>query len=114
MEKAENMKIEASRLESAKAFSKVMGGELIEVKVQLFSPFVDFLKEYLAFFGNGKPIEDFCRQMIYEQLGFLHNELTKFADQRNHLLDANVWYWRFSHVACTAPHDEEEQEQEDC
>jgi hypothetical protein len=110
----ETQKVEASKLESAKAFYKEMGGEIIEVKVQLFSPFVDFLKEYLAFFGNEKSIENFCREMIYEQLGFLHNELTKFADQRNHLLDSDKWYWRFGHVACTVPHDEEEQEQKDC
>jgi hypothetical protein len=89
-----------------KDMARIMGGELIELKIELFSPYVDFMKEYLAFFGAKKSLEDLCREIIYEQVGYLYNELHDFAD-KSHFLDSQAWYAKHPYVACTSVPEEE-------
>ena len=104
---------ETAKAKRDKAFAEVMGGELVEVKLVLFSPFVDFLKEYLRFFGAKKTLEDLGREMVYEQAEYLYNELDAFANS-SHFIDRKDWYWRFSHMAVVSPKDEDAEETEDC
>ncbi len=85
--------------ETKKALAKIMGGEMITVNVQLFSPFTKFLEEYLRFFGSKKTLEDLCRDIIYEQTGYLYNELQDFAATDGHFLASADWYWKHPHLS---------------
>jgi hypothetical protein len=80
---------------------QVWGGEVIELKVPLFSPYVEFLKDYLTFFGSKDQLETLCMKIIYQKAGDLHRELTQFAENKVHLLEGSEWYWKHSHVADT-------------
>jgi hypothetical protein len=104
---------ETAKEKKNKAFAKAMGGELVELKIEMFSPFVDFLKEYMSFFGAKKTLEDLCREMIYEQAEYLYNELDAFANS-SHYIDREDWTWRFSHMAVVSPPHEDAEETEDC
>jgi hypothetical protein len=84
----QKQRIEAEK--KAKAMAKSMGEEMITVNMELFSPFVDFLKDFLRYFGSKKTLEDLCREMIYEQVGYLYNELHDFAD-KSHFLETKDW-----------------------
>jgi hypothetical protein len=89
-----------------KAMAKVMGGEMITVKVELFQPYVEFMKGYLAFFGSKKSLEDLCREIIYEQTEYLCNELYEFAD-KSHFLETKDWYWKHPYLNGATTEDEE-------
>jgi len=92
--------------EAEKTVLKALDGEMVELKVQLYGPFVDFLKEYLSFFGAKKTVVDVCREMIYEQAEFLCSELREFADDGHFLSDAD-FSSKFPHMSLVSVKDEE-------
>lgn len=92
---------------------EVMGGEMIDLRISLFSPYVEFLKDYLTFFGSKDQLETLCMKIIYQKAGDLHRELTQFAENKRHLLDGAEWYWKHSHVAMTDDQLEEQEDEKD-
>lgn len=100
---------EEKRKEVQAALAKSSGGEIVDVTASLFSPFVDFVKDYMAFFGIKDSLEDYLRSMIYKEVRFLHNELTAFADEKKHLIDTTDWYWKHGYVSTAAFEGPEEE-----
>lgn len=86
---------------------------MVVVQVDLFRPFVDFIKDYMSFFGIKQSIGDFYHAMIYQELEDLHNELSEFASDKRHFVDTDVWYWKHHLVADVAFDEEETGEEKD-
>jgi hypothetical protein len=93
--------------------TKAMDEEMIEVKVELFSPFVKFLKEYLSFFGCKKPLEDLLREMIYERTEYLFSELGGFVHGKSYFLNGGDWFWKHPHLSAVSDNEEDEEEQKE-
>jgi hypothetical protein len=91
-------------------FKQAMGGELQEFKITVFSPFTDFAKDYMKYFGEKGTIEDFFMSLIYRGLGNLHEDLSAFVHESKHLLDKDAWYWKYHHVALVNFEEPEETE----
>jgi len=83
----------------------------VEVRVILFQPFYDFMKEYLAFFGSKQTIEQFCMSLIYDRLSRLYRELRNFVSNRDNEIDRQAWFERWPHIATVC---DPEPEEEDC
>jgi hypothetical protein len=99
----QEQRTETKKKETAKATS----GELITVNVKLSQPFVDFMKEYLRYFGSKETLEDLCREIIYDKIGQLYDDLHAFAGTRGHLLETKNWYWKNSRVSLVSIEAEE-------
>ena len=83
-------------------------GELLHLNITVISPFLDFIKEYLRFFGCKDDLETFCMKAIYARVQSLNGDLTKFAG--THGLDTYDWLARFSERT----HGPELDEENDC
>jgi len=84
----------------------------VEVRVSLYQPFHDFMKEYIAFFGIKQTIEQFCMGLIYNRLNYLYRELRNFVSNRDNHIEPQAWFERFPHIAIVC--DPEPEEEEDC
>ena len=91
---------------------KAMTANMVDVTVSLYEPFYNFMKEYLAFFGDKKTVEELCRTMIYESVKFLQQELESFASQRQNLIEKGSWFNKWPHLAIVSTPDPEDEE--DC
>ncbi len=89
---------------------EVLGGEMVQLKITVFSPFLNFIREYLQFFGDKQTLETFCMQAVYDKCNILHSDLTQFAKNKIHLLDPDAWYEKHSHLAITSTQPEDETE----
>ena len=89
---------------------KVLGGEMIQLRITLFSPFVDFIRDYLSFFNDKQTLEIFCMRAVYDKCNTLHSDLTQFAENKTHLLDGKAWFEKHTHVAITSNQPEDEDE----
>lgn len=69
-------------------------GELVHLNITVNSPFLDFIREYLRFFGCKDDLEIFCMKAIYEKVQSLNGDLTKFAG--THGLNPYDWLQRFN------------------
>jgi len=89
---------------------KTLEHNMVDVHVQLYKPFHDFMKEYLTFFGDKKTVEELCRAMIYMSINRLFEELEEFASNRDKLIDKGSWFGRWPHIGCVSfdKYDEEE------
>jgi hypothetical protein len=90
---------------------EVLGGEMIQLKITVFSPFLNFIREYLSFFGDKQTLETFAMKAVYDKCNILHSDLTQFAENKMHLLDPDAWYEKHSHLAITSTQPEEETEE---
>jgi hypothetical protein len=92
--------------------AKVMGGNLVQVNVELFEPYVKFAKEYMQFFNVQDSFEIFCMRLIYAELERLHNDLTEFVDSKDgkHFVEGTDWYAKNPHIACTSHQIPDEEE----
>lgn len=72
-----------------------LGGDLIDFKVQLISPFIDFIEKYLTFFNESGSFEDFIRRAVYEKVWALHGDLTQFVKAQGHQLELKGWLEKF-------------------
>lgn len=87
------------------------GGEMVSLRISVFSPFVDFINQYREFLGIPDSLEDFCRKAIYDKVQAVHGDISRFVDDKKHLADPTAWYNRFP---CQVHKDEEENEENDC
>jgi hypothetical protein len=83
-------------------------GELRQLKITVMSPFLDFIKEYLRFFGCKDDLETFCMKAIYARVQSLNGDLEKFAG--THGLNASDWLERFNERT----HGSDPHEENDC
>jgi len=90
---------------------KTLKHNMVDVHVQLYEPFHNFLKEYLAFFGSKEPIEDVCRNMIYECIKFLHKHLDEFASDDFRYIEKGAFFNKWPHLGCVA-FDEQDKEED--
>jgi hypothetical protein len=98
--KAEDKKCKANKvLKSSPDF--------ITIPVDLYEPYVDFLQQYLNFFGSKQKLEDLCRQMIYDQANYLHDKLQDFVGEQGSFLDSTDFYWKYSVVGKDTSEKEE-------
>ena len=81
--------------------------EMVNVNVTLYKPFYEFIKAYLAFFGSKQSLEDVCREMIYQDIEALYNQLKGFPH-----IDDQDWFHKWGSVALAA-FDSEVQELEE-
>ncbi len=80
-------------------------GELVQLRITVMSPFVDFIKEYMRFFGCKDTLETFCMSAIYDRVQSLNGDLEKFAG--THGLNASDWLQRFNERTHGPSPDEE-------
>lgn len=80
-------------------------GEMVQLKITVMSPFLDFVKEYLRFFGCKDDIETFCMKAIYAKVQSLNGDLEKFAG--THGLNSSDWLDRFNERTHGPSPDEE-------
>jgi hypothetical protein len=69
-------------------------GEPVQLRITVISPFLDFIKEYLRFFGCKDNVETFCMKAIYARVQSLNGDLEKFAG--THGLNPYDWLQRFN------------------
>lgn len=84
--------------------------EKVGVQVELYKPFYDFLREYMAFFGVKCSMENFCRQLIHDRINSLYDDLNKFAND-NVLLEDWPKKFPYLNIVCS---DDPEREQQKC
>ena len=61
----------------------------ITLEIVVYQPYVDFLKDYLKFFGSTQTVEFLCMKMIYEETSKLYNELMNhISKQEGSFLDS--------------------------
>jgi len=75
-------------------WSPVAIGEPVQLKITVMSPFLDFIKEYLRFFGCKDDLETFCMKAVYARVQSLNGDLEKFAG--THGLNTSDWLQRFN------------------
>jgi hypothetical protein len=104
---------EIEKVLSPKAFARAFGGQLHEVQVPVFSPYMEFAVQYCKFFGKKRTIETFFMELIYDGLERLHRDLTEFVQDHDskHFIDFDEWYEKNPHLSCVSDHDEEEQQE---
>jgi len=85
----------------------VLGGKMVQLRIPIFSPFLNFIREYLSFFGDKQTLETFCMKAVYDKCNILHSDLTQFAENKVHLLDPDAWYEKHSHLAITSTQPED-------
>jgi hypothetical protein len=97
--------------EHKKTFAALSGGnEMVTVQVDMFSPFVDFMKDYLAFFGSKKSLEDLCREMIYDDIKNLFNELHGWLGSTVSHVETVDFFSKYSFLGCVSDSKEELEE----
>jgi len=74
---------------------EAMGGEVLDFRVRLLSPFVDFIEQYLTFFNELDKLEVFIRRAVYEKVWLLHGDLTEFVKTKGHQLELPAWLEKF-------------------
>jgi len=72
-----------------------LGGEELNFRVQLLSPFADFIEKYLDFFNEPGSLETFITGSVYEKVWTLHGDLTQFVKTRGHRLELQGWLEKF-------------------
>ncbi|MCK4478427.1 hypothetical protein KAU88_07885 [Candidatus Bathyarchaeota archaeon] len=89
---------------------KTLDKNMVTVKLTLYKPFYDFIKEYLTFFGSKYPVEDFCRETVYREVQLLHQELQSFISDPNAYRHAekDCWNNKWMHIAITSTPDNPE------
>jgi hypothetical protein len=80
-------------------------GELVRLNIPVMSPFIDFIKEFLRFFGCKDDLETFCMKAIYARVQGLNGDLEKFAG--THGLNTADWLERFNERTHSPNPDEE-------
>jgi post-segregation antitoxin (ccd killing protein) len=98
--------------ERKEAMAKLSGGEMVTVQVDLFSPFVDFMKDYLAYFGSKKTLEDLCREMIYDDVKNLYNELEGWIEDTVSHVEKGALFNKYGFLGCVSVSDPEEEDSE--
>jgi len=93
-----------------KLAEKTLTANMIDVHVQLYEPFHNFMKEYLAFFGSEQTIEDLCRTMIYECVKLLYSNLEDFAEGDFKHIEKSALFKKWPHIACAAFYAKDEEE----
>jgi hypothetical protein len=88
---------------------KVLGGEMLQLSIQVFSPFVDFATQYLSFLGDNATVEELVMECFYDRCRAIHADLTAFVRDATHLVAADSWLKKFPYQL----HGEEEETQ-DC
>ena len=91
-----------------KLVEKSLEDSLVTVTVQLYQPFYNFMKEYLAFFGSKQSIEELSRTMIYQSVQTLYRKLEAFAKDPEKHLEESVCFNKWPHIALTSFQDDEE------
>lgn len=98
---------------SEKAVTKALDKNMVKVEVELYEPFYNFIKEYLAFFGSKNTVEDFCRIAIYDAVKDLYNQLgcrvLKEREGTGEFLEEDAWFNKWMHIAiCSTPDNPED------
>lgn len=75
--------------------------EMVTVTVELYKPFYDFLKDYLAFFGSKQTMGDLYQQIIYEEARHLYSDLAEFAKESMHFVGKRNWTLKYLPIAQT-------------
>ena len=85
--------------------------EMIEVHTSLYKPFYDFLKEYLAFYGTSKTMEELCRQVVYNHVRYLYGEFKTFLANLppTYLQRDRLWAKKWDYISLTCISDDEEE-----
>jgi hypothetical protein len=88
--------------------ASALGGDLIDFRVQLISPFVDFIEKYLDFFNEPGSLEAFITGAVYEKVWTLHGDLTQFVKTPGHRLELHGWLEKFPERVHGYPEQDEE------
>lgn len=80
-------------------------GEPVQLKITVMSPFLDFIKQFLGYFGSKDDLETFCMKAIYARVQSLNGDLEKFAG--THGLNPSDWLERFNERTHGPSQDEE-------
>jgi hypothetical protein len=75
--------------------ASALGGELIDFRVRLLSPFIDFIEKYLDFFNEPGRLEAFIIRAVYEKVWALHGDLSQFVKVPGHQLELQGWLEKF-------------------
>jgi hypothetical protein len=98
-----------SEKESKKDFKDNL--QLVTLKIELATPFFDFIEDYRKYFGCKYTTEDICMSMIYSQVKRLFNELDGFARKKDSFLDKSDYFSKYYYlgtVSWEGPEDETE------
>jgi len=79
-----------------------------EIKTQLYEPFYNLLKEYLAFSGADLSLDVFCRQIIYQYTRQLYLQIRDLAAKQP--LDLREsWFHKWTDIAITIDEGEDDE-----
>ena len=98
-------------MQSSQDSKTELEGQIVQVNVLLYAPFVDFIRDYLAYFGSKDTLETFCMKAVYDKCGLLEYDLTEFVKNQAHNLNAEGWFWKHGHVAITSDQPEDDEDE---
>ena len=87
---------------------KAVEAGIVKVELSLYKPFVNFLKDYLEFFGDNKTVEDLCRKMVYSEICRLYRELDEFSQKESSFVSKSALFNKHAHISIVAFEDQNE------
>lgn len=81
---------------------KTLEPNMVEVRVHLFKPFYEFLKQYIQFFGSKRSIEDLCTIMIYDDVSSLYRGLGQWLESEVSHIEKEAWPNKHAHLEITS------------
>ena len=85
-------------MSETKTASKDLDLKMVPLKIELAKPFINFIEEYLKFFGSHYTIEDFCRIIICNETKILFNDLDNFASTPERLIDKSDFFKKWPYL----------------
>lgn len=79
--------------------------EMLKFEIELYSPFVEYLKDYLAYFGSNKTVETLFMEMIYDKT----KELYRMQQQQPYI-DVKAFFEKYNYLASLANTPDEPEE----
>ncbi len=72
--------------------------KMVPLKIELAKPFINFIEEYLKFFGSHYTIEDYCRIIICNETKIMFNDLKNFIGSPENFLDTSDFFKKWPYL----------------
>ena len=82
--------------------NKAIAPKMVKVQIELYEPFYNFIKEYLAYFGSDKTIEVFSMQAVYDKIKMIYTNLEEFACEEHRQIEPKEWFNKWPAIGCAA------------
>ena len=94
--------------------AKALEKDMVVIKVELCKPFYNFIKEYLAFFGSKRTVEDFVRTAAYDDVCYIYKRMERaiLNEYSGKFIEENAWFNKHKHLGCVCSPDPDRPEEQ--